>query len=255
MNKLLCLLLAITLINATSVHAMHSDSTNETSLSFTNAADFFSHYFSTTNFEHFDLILKNQDYITALQNSCNSITLDQWGKFLHDACQYSHLCAIKVVLAIVEVNDIPKLCTTKNLDGHTVLHTATKKCDGRKIVELILNKLTATHIKELFSITNRHNTTPLHIAAQWGRTKIVKLAFAKLPAKQAKELCFMKNDDGNTPLHIAAQFNNKEIVESILNKLNAEQAKKLCFMTNKWGHTPRYLAVGNGVALLEKAMQ
>jgi len=119
---------------------------------------------------------------------------------IHDAAQSCDLTEVKKILS-----KCPDLVNTKDQNGCTPLHLATKK-DCKDIVHFLLSSGASVDAKL------NDNYTSLHIASKEGYLEIVELLVANGADINAKGL------DGYTPLHCAARNGYVEIVDFFLKK-------------------------------------
>lgn len=209
--------------------------------------DTFARYLKKVNPDTVDTILQDEVFLTALKKHCYLIALDrlnrldQLSEFLHEACKTNHLSVVKVLFAMVEINDISKLCSMQDRDGATALYTAANK-NYPIIVKFILDMHTAEEAQKLRFIQDRRGNTPLHTATSSNSTEIVQALFKKLTAEEIKTLCSIKNNQGDTALHIAVERNHRNVTKLIFEQFTTEQVKELCSIKNNDGDTPLHIA-------------
>ena len=80
---------------------------------------------------------------------------------------------------------------------------------------------------------NSHNSTPLHLASQYGHTDVVRLLLDNEASADVRD------GDGNTPLHCAAGFGHLEIIRMLL-----ERRAGINYQNNQ-GWTPLHRASGD----------
>ncbi|CAG8892972.1 unnamed protein product [Penicillium nalgiovense] len=143
-------------------------------------------------------------------------------RLLHQAVQASLLDVISLLVAHgADPN-------SKNGDGQSLLHQATKNGD-REVVQQLL-----AHEEISINATDRQSCTALHLAAEYGCTSVAKCLLAKCGIDTNA-----RDNYGRTAFHIAAEYGNTSITELLLaygavdiNAPDAKGATALCSATD-----------------------
>ncbi|KAJ5776726.1 uncharacterized protein N7511_001737 [Penicillium nucicola] len=127
---------------------------------------------------------------------------------------------------------------SRNRDGQSLLHQATKNGD-REVVQQLL-----TYEDISINATDRRSCTALHIAAEYGCTSVAKCLLAKCGIESSA-----RDTYGRTAFHIAAEYGNKLITRLFLaygvvdiNARDANGATALCLAV-KEKHTAAALQI------------
>ncbi|KAJ5771498.1 uncharacterized protein N7511_003549 [Penicillium nucicola] len=127
---------------------------------------------------------------------------------------------------------------SRNRDGQSLLHQATKNGD-REVVQQLL-----TYEDISINATDRRSCTALHIAAEYGCTSVAKCLLAKCGIESNA-----RDTYGRTAFHIAAEYGNKLITRLLLaygavdiNARDANGATALCLAV-KEKHTAAALQI------------
>jgi ankyrin repeat protein len=94
---------------------------------------------------------------------------------------------------------------SRNRDGQSLLHQATKNGDAEVVQQLL------TYEEISINATDRQSCTALHIAAEYGCTSVAKCLLAKCGID-----CNARDSYGRTAFHIAAEYGNKWITGLLL---------------------------------------
>lgn len=127
---------------------------------------------------------------------------------------------------------------SRNRDGQSLLHQATKNGDAEVVQQLL------AYDEISINATDRQSCTALHIAAEYGCTSVAKCLLAKCGID-----CNARDSYGRTAFHIAAEYGNKSITGLLLaygavdiNAPDANGATALCLGAAA-KHTPIALQI------------
>ncbi|XP_048241956.1 transient receptor potential cation channel subfamily A member 1 homolog isoform X2 [Haliotis rufescens] len=150
------------------------------------------------NLDMTNLFLERTENVTELVNQKDK----EGNTALHLSAENGHEKVANILLS--KGIDV-KLTQARN-DGMWPVHLAAASGKLSIVEEL-------TSQPEDFNRTNRHNSTALHIAAQYNRCDVANYILQQKDGSLGR-----KDKDGNTALHIAARYGHTKLVRSLMDR-------------------------------------